>query len=202
VAEWRIHLFGAFRLIDPESNQLNLKSKKLESLLAILVTSQPYGLSREELSAIVWPESESKQSLRQAIYALRKILGHNSVEATLDHCRLGESFNFSCDYHEFKMRDSESFMPSCVGTWFDEVRTGIESDGFAEEEPSAMDGFANTLSWYAQNDPRGFYTLLRTSPNMVRGIPFALLKHLSDVAFKANPQSLGWSLFWRGSAEA
>ena len=36
---------------------------------------------------------------------------------------------------------------------------------------------------------------------MVRGIPFAMLKHLSDVAFKASPQSLGWSLFWRGSAE-
>ena len=200
MAAWKIHLFGAFRLIDPESNQLDLKSKKLESLLAILLVSQPYGLSRDEICAIVWPGNEAKQNLRQALYAIRKILGTDAIEANLDHCRLSEGFLFECDYQSPELRKSDHFMPGCKGDWFDQIRTELESDEPVEQS-DATDGFVNLLAWYAQNDVRGFYKVLRSSANLVRGIPFSTLKHLSDVAFRTSPDSPGWSLYWRGSAE-
>ncbi|MBI1331484.1 MAG: hypothetical protein GC165_01250 [Armatimonadetes bacterium] len=198
--EWQVQLFGEFQLVGADGVLRDLRSKKLESLLAVLLVSHPHGLSRGEITEIVWPETHSKQSLRQAVYSLRQVLGDKAIEATSDHCRLAQAFNVRSDYHDKALRSSETFMPGHTGEWYERVRTEIEVEG-REAAEEATDSLSHSLMWLAQNDVRGFYAMLRSSSALVHAISFPVLRRLFETAARTSPELHGWSFFWRGTAE-
>ena len=169
--------------------------------MAVLVASEPYSVSREDLSRAIWPDKESKQNLRQAIYSLRKAIGHEMIEATLEGCRLTSHFRYQCDLKDLAFRDSVAFMPDFVSEWSDQMRVTEDFASEEEQSQSAIDGLLAMLGWYAKNDPKGFYKVLASSPDMVRGIDYHILLNLINSTQLAKTSLSGWSLFWRGTAE-
>jgi len=196
---WRIHLFGKFRLVDPSQRVIELKSRRLEALLAVLVIESPRGVSRSDLTQFLWPKSESKHGLRQAIYELKAHLGPETIVSTPSWCRLSEQFGFESDYENPSLRDSSVFLPGAEGEWFDAQRLEIELQAPAREASS--DPIFASLKWLAHWDERSFFQLLQTTPNLVRGIDFSELKELVQIANRKAPEVRGWSLYWKGVAE-
>jgi len=196
---WRIHLFGKFRLVDPSQRVIELKSRRLEALLAVLVIESPRGVSRSDLTQFLWPKSESKHGLRQAIYELKAHLGPETIVSTPSWCRLSEKFHFESDYENPSLRDSSVFLPGAEGEWFDAQRLEIELQAPAREASS--DPIFASLKWLAHWDERSFFQLLQTTPNLVRGIDFSELKELVQIANRKAPEVRGWSLYWKGVAE-
>ena len=78
-----LSLLGGFELTGPDG-VVDLPSKKLAGLLAYLACTAPRPQSREKLSALLWGshfDAQAKQNLRQALFRLRKVLGHDALES-------------------------------------------------------------------------------------------------------------------------
>ena len=92
---WRLLTFGGLALeTDDGSPPPKLRPQRL-AILSVLAASDR-GVSRERLYSIFWPEADeehARQSLRQALYALRQELGDDVVQAEgallLDRSRMG-----------------------------------------------------------------------------------------------------------------
>src|SRR4030095_2494119 len=86
--QYRLHLFGAFRLErisapGRDGELIELYSRKVESLFAYLVL-YPEEHTREKLAALLWGDSTDDQargSLRRALNNLRRQLGPDAVLA-------------------------------------------------------------------------------------------------------------------------
>ncbi len=77
MAHYRIHLFGEFSAADAEGDPVKVGNRKAELLLAYLLLRSAHPQPRERLVDLFWPEASEargKQSLRQAVYALRSKL--------------------------------------------------------------------------------------------------------------------------------
>src|SRR5215204_2304245 len=75
----RLALLGDFELTDL-NGEVDLTSKKLVGLVAFLACTTPAPQAREKLMALLWgshSESHARQSLRQALTRLRRVLGPN-----------------------------------------------------------------------------------------------------------------------------
>src|SRR5438132_6722230 len=76
-------LLGRFELTGPDG-VVDLPSKKLAGLLAYLACTAPHPQPRERLSTLLWGshfDAQAKQNLRQALFRLRQILGHEALES-------------------------------------------------------------------------------------------------------------------------
>jgi class 3 adenylate cyclase/DNA-binding SARP family transcriptional activator len=76
-----LSLLGGFELTGP-GGVVDLPSKKLAGLLAYLACTAPQPQPRERLSALLWGshfDAQAKQNLRQALFRLRKVLGHDAL---------------------------------------------------------------------------------------------------------------------------
>ncbi len=74
---FKLLLFGGFRLLTSQGDTLTLASRKSRALLAWLALNPDQQHPREKLAAILWPDSDEAQgrhSLRQALAELRKVL--------------------------------------------------------------------------------------------------------------------------------
>jgi TolB-like protein/Flp pilus assembly protein TadD len=74
----QIRLLGGFELRDRKGGEIALRSKKARALLGYLVLNPGKRFGRERLAGIFWSgrfEAQARQSLRQALLAVRKALG-------------------------------------------------------------------------------------------------------------------------------
>lgn len=72
-----ICLFGPFRLVNAHQKQLGNGSEKMEVLLSYLALFHSTLIPREQLLALLWPESDpvlAGQSLNTLVYTVRKLL--------------------------------------------------------------------------------------------------------------------------------
>ena len=101
--EFGLSLLGGFELTGPDGVVVELPSKKLAALLAYLAcNARPQ--SREKLTALLWGsrfEAQAKQNLRQALFRLRKTLGHNALESDGEVVSLNGA-HVSCDVRRFE----------------------------------------------------------------------------------------------------
>ena len=77
VKKCKLMLFGGFRLININGETLAPNSRKAKALLAWLAVNPDRQHPREQLAAVLWPDSDEIQgrhSLRQALAELRKVL--------------------------------------------------------------------------------------------------------------------------------
>jgi DNA-binding SARP family transcriptional activator/predicted ATPase len=76
-----LSLLGRFELTGPDG-VVDLPSKKLVGVLTYLACTAPRPQRRETLSALLWGSGfdlQAKQNLRQALFRLRKVLGHDAI---------------------------------------------------------------------------------------------------------------------------
>jgi TolB-like protein/DNA-binding SARP family transcriptional activator len=74
------------------------------ALLTLLALEHPRPLSRDKLSACLWPESDTERArhqLRDSLYVLRAALGEDALLAPGDELRLDPE-RLSCDLWEFR----------------------------------------------------------------------------------------------------
>jgi tetratricopeptide (TPR) repeat protein len=114
---------------------------------------------------------------------------------------LPNDFPLVCDFEDLEMREPGGFMPNQEGSWFEQIRIRCEGASLGKVGVSAVDSFYHTLSWFAVNDLRGLYQMLQSSAALARGIQYSDLLRLLGSA-RPQDELLGWSLYWRGSAEA
>ncbi|MCV2873719.1 hypothetical protein OEZ71_15580 [Defluviimonas sp. WL0050] len=80
---YRMNLFGAFSLTDPDGVDVPLTSARAKALLAYLSQSPGMRRSRVEIMALLWSnrgEAQARASLRQVLHGLRKELGERGDE--------------------------------------------------------------------------------------------------------------------------
>lgn len=73
-----LRLLGGFSVRVGSNDEVAIASKKARGLLTYLALAHGKSASREQIAAMFWPDSgdnEARQSLRQALSALRKALG-------------------------------------------------------------------------------------------------------------------------------
>ncbi len=88
----RLSLLGGFSLHVGDGDEVTIASKKARGLLAYLALARGKSASREQIAAIFWPDSgekEARQSLRQALSALRKALGDAGDVLSADSGQVG-----------------------------------------------------------------------------------------------------------------
>jgi len=76
-----VELLGGFRALQPAGQALTFPTKKAEALLAFLCTQPGQSHSREKLASLLWGETgeeQARQSLRQTLFGIRKVLGDES----------------------------------------------------------------------------------------------------------------------------
>src|SRR5215475_13134869 len=96
--KFKLRLFGRFDLSGPEG-PIALPNKKLAALLAYLACSAPEPQSREKLATLLWGshfEAQARQNLRQALFRLRRALGHDALIADGDEISLAPAV-VDCD---------------------------------------------------------------------------------------------------------
>ncbi len=82
-ARFALAVLGGFVLTGPDG-VVNLASGKLAGLLAYLACTAPRPQPREKLTALFWGshfDGHAKQSLRAALFRLRKVLGQDALES-------------------------------------------------------------------------------------------------------------------------
>jgi tetratricopeptide (TPR) repeat protein len=202
---WQLYTFGDFRLLDRMGQPVRLSNRKVEALLAALTLHRQYGIERDSLAEILWPNrplERQRPSLRQALSSLKKALGEDSLDASRSHVRLTSSLPIQCDYDELARQPNAVFMPGHEGEWFDEVR--LETSHGQDDVPGNFPGrsvaknFQESVEMLSNADPRGMFHLLRVNISLSRELPYPMFRLLLD---RLDPYELGkgWSDFWRGT---
>ena len=89
----RVEVLGPFRALDEEGREVAIPRGKLTGLLAHLA-SEPHGVERDALEALFWPDAAPRarrQSLRQALYSLRRAMDDLDPFLVGDRVRLDAS---------------------------------------------------------------------------------------------------------------
>ncbi|HSK19441.1 MAG TPA: BTAD domain-containing putative transcriptional regulator [Longimicrobiales bacterium] len=97
------------------------------ALLALLAMSPGEAVPRERLAALLWPESNAdraRNSLKQAVHAIRRALGPDSIVSAGDELRLNPSI-VSCDAVAFLAAIDAGDPARAVDLW-----SGAFLDGF------------------------------------------------------------------------
>ena len=101
------YFLGTFHLVFSDGYEPVITTAKAKALLAYLVTESDRPHRREQLAAMFWPEADQKsaaQSLRQALYALRRQLQPSLPESATEESayltvtRHDVAFNFDGEH--------------------------------------------------------------------------------------------------------
>src|SRR6266404_2656983 len=101
-------LLGRFELSRTDG-PVELPNKKLAALLAYLACSAPEPQSREKLATLLWGshfETQAQQNLRQALFRLRRALGHDALKSDGDEVWLVPGV-IDCDVARLKALSSD-----------------------------------------------------------------------------------------------
>ncbi len=94
MAEVELTLLGGFRVRAAERS-VDIPARKTKALLAYLSLQPSQEFQRDKLAALLWEESsdaQARQSLRQALSELRKVLPSASLHATTDTVTLDAGY--------------------------------------------------------------------------------------------------------------
>jgi tetratricopeptide (TPR) repeat protein len=126
-------LLGKTELRCNEGSIVQLPTKKVFLLLAILAMNPGIQISRSSLVEAIWPNSQSdaaRTSLRNALAALRKVLPRQWLDTTDDHICLSDS-GLLCDALkeiDANMPHGGDFMPTFSEDWVLDQRLVLRRD--------------------------------------------------------------------------
>jgi DNA-binding SARP family transcriptional activator len=132
--KYRLKLLGRFELSGPEG-PIELPNKKLATLLAYLACCAPEPQSREKLATLLWGshfDAQARQNLRQALFRLRRALGHDALIGDGDEIALAPDV-VDCDVARLKALSGEGSRTSLAAA-ADLYRDPLLADVNIEEE--------------------------------------------------------------------
>ena len=134
----RLICFGELALQDAGSGRKLAVPRKGLAVLAVLAASGPKTVSRERLTALLWPESgeSARQSLKQTIYELRQAVGDHAIisgsaELSLDPAVSSDIAGFQA---ALQISDDERVVEFYRGPFLDgfHLRDSVEFDHWAD----------------------------------------------------------------------
>lgn len=134
---YRIRLFGGFALErSAEDLVSSLPQRRPQAVAAILAVCGDLGCTRERLLGLLWPESDearARHNLRDALYSLRRALGHDAVLSPGDTLRLDAAVVGS-DVREFADALTAARLADAVDLYRGPLLDGFHIDGSAAFE--------------------------------------------------------------------
>jgi DNA-binding SARP family transcriptional activator/TolB-like protein len=151
---------ASLRIEHGEPDGEALQTRRM-ALLALLATSRMGAVSREKLTAYLWPEAPAERGrhlLSESVYVLRRALGASALRSEGDSVRL-DSDLVSCDVVEFESAvergDLESAASLYSGPFLDGffVKNAPEFDRWVESERQRLaDSYAAVLERLAERE--------------------------------------------------
>jgi len=100
-----INMFGQMSISYNGASIAAKLSKKLMALICLLVLNAHREMSREKITAYLWPDSDeesARYNLRYNLWVLKKVIpldtnGQSFVLITKDSCRINKRYRFQCD---------------------------------------------------------------------------------------------------------
>ena len=128
-----VNLLGEPRVLDGDQKEIAIPSKKTMALLAYLAIAPGNAQPREELVNLLWGDrfdQQGRQSLRQALYAVRKVLGDECAQSLLMDGELVSLCREQtrCDVWEFEQlaaSESEEDLVAAAGLFRGRLLAGI-----------------------------------------------------------------------------
>ena len=162
-----LRLLGAIeaRSSGLEGHSFKLTQPKRVALLAYLVLATPSGLhSRDRLLALLWPDaddSSSRHSLRNALHALRQVLGETAIE-TRGESWVGVDFGaVRCDVLEVRAHLEAGRLEEALVLCAGELMPGFhvsgapEFDRWLEEQRLTVNRAIRTAAWKRSHELEG-----------------------------------------------
>lgn len=132
---FRLRLFGGFALEEPSGPDWSLLSqRRAQAVLATLALCGKMGCSRDRMISYLWPESDeghARHNLRDAVYAIRKLLGRDAVLSRGDILLLNPSV-VEADVEELARALSAGDLADAVDLYTGPLLDGFHIDGARE----------------------------------------------------------------------
>lgn len=135
---------GAFQAHLDGAPLTNFHSVKVQALLAYLVVEADRPHTRETLMALLWPDDapqSAQQSLRQALYALRRVLGDTDNPArepfllvTRQTIQLNSRSQVTLDVASFLQQVQQGNLAEAVALYSADLLVGLVTDSTPFEE--------------------------------------------------------------------
>src|SRR5260370_19892675 len=132
--KFSLKLLGRFELSGPDG-PVELANKKFAALLGSLACSEPEPQSREKLATLLWGlhfDTQAQQNLRQALFRLRRALGHHALMSDGDDVWLAPGV-IDCDVTRLKALSGEGSRAS-LGAGADLCQDPLLADVTMAEE--------------------------------------------------------------------
>lgn len=112
----QLRVLGGFSLEPPSGASAPRLPQRAEAILGLLAVTGSLGCTRDRVIALLWGESDTghaRHSLRDALHAIRLVLGHDAVLSQGDALRLDASAVIS-DVHQFAAALAASHLSDAV----------------------------------------------------------------------------------------
>lgn len=146
---FQLHSLGVLRLLGPEGELLH--GRKELVLLVYLARRDSRLATRQELAALLWGQREeprARQSLRQAMYTLRGVLG-DRLEIDGERVRLGADA-LELDAAAFERDLADERLADAVDRWEGDFLAGLEDvgdDHYVAWLEAEREGLRRRLGW-------------------------------------------------------
>src|SRR5258708_2202443 len=113
--KFRLSLLARFELMGPEG-PVEVANKKLAGLLAYLACTAPVPQPRQRLATLLWGshfETQAQQNLRQALFRLRRALGHDALLSDGDKVWLSPGM-IDCDVARLRALSGDGSSTSLI----------------------------------------------------------------------------------------
>lgn len=130
-----LEVLGGFRLKNA-AGEIEVRGSVPRLLLAAIALAGEVGLARERASGLFWAERTqelARQSLRQALVALRAVLGER-LDASGDRLRIHRVVTDALVFIDLAGRSDESGWERAAGLWHGPLLSGAIARGAALEE--------------------------------------------------------------------
>ena len=152
----RLKLLGGFKATLESGDELTIKGRKTQGLLAILALSAGQAVTRDKLANLLWGDRGDEQargSLRQALAELRRALGDDTdiISAERDNLTLNTD-NLDCDVTNLTASIASGDLENIVDLYGGELLDGLGitdpsfEDWLSEERRSLGDVVQGALN--------------------------------------------------------
>lgn len=175
---WSITLIDKFEVRRPDGSLVRFRTRKAESLVALLALNNGKAIPRTELANQLWPGADrvsQMTSFRQALLLARSAFADgDAIESDRSGCRLNLS-SWKCDAIEVLEGRAEyrrgSLLPAMTEDAFDEWRIELACASPEGGELSAAGVLPTLFDWALAYDPPRVLEIAHATPELLSALP-------------------------------
>lgn len=193
---WRFSILGVAELVDAEGTKRTIPYRQVGLLLLLLSREREKSFDRDHLAATLWPDSDrisGRNSLKQALAALRRMIGEENLQATRFGCRLDPGFELIVDI-DHKRDSAQAVDPDYDVDWISQAR----EESLAEDDTPAKH-FYHFVHYLGVNDPNRALATMRDNLTLVRTLAPQRFNDLQILVMEAT-ELPGWKHYFSAYA--